>query len=221
MIKIYYHLAVMNDWRNITDFFFESVISSRLYEKCDSLDVVFVGSGEKPKFNYSDLSKINLTYGGELDAFEFPTLQKLWKECLDQDCDIFYFHSKGSSFDPIRWGHHEETIKRQYACRKYQKYSDVQSAYSHTRRWLRRCLIDRFEDCLMRLDANDVVCLAHKEKSRFFPSNFWWSKSSYVKSLGYPIMRKDRYDAEMWPFKEHARIDSIIGEADEYDLFLL
>lgn len=221
MIKLYYHLAMMNNWREITDFFFESVISSGLYDKCDSIDVVFVGSNGKPDFKFSGLGKINLIDGGELREFEFPTLQKLWEESLHNESSIFYFHSKGASFDRARWQDEKDIIKTQYAFRNYQSYRDVESAYAQTRRWLRRCLIDRFEDCLSCLDSCDVFCLKHKPNLRFFPSNFWWSKSSYVKSLGRPTIRKDRYDAEMWLFRDGVNVKSAIGRGDEYDLLML
>ena len=220
MIRIYYHLAVVNNWREITNFFFESLISSGLYEKCDSVSVVFVGSTERPEFDFSGLGKIKFFHGGDLDQFEFPTLQRLWEESFEHESHIFYFHSKVASFDQDKWDDQKDTIKRQYAARNYESHHDVKSAYSCTRRWLRRCLVEQFEHCLSYLEKHDIVCLKHNSNLKFFPSNFWWSKSSYIKSLGHPIMKKDRYDAEMWAFKEGVKVNSFIGKNDEYGLVM-
>lgn len=222
MIKLYYHLALINNWMEVTDFFFESVISSGLYEKCDSIEIIFVGSKDnEPKFKFSSLKKINIKYGGELNKFEFPTLKKLWEESFSCDSNIFYFHSKGVSFDEKRWDSQKDTIKKHYSSRNYKSYSDVKSAYFRTRYWLRRCLIEQFENCLSCLEEKDIVCLSHKSNLKFFPSNFWWSKSSYIQNLSSPVMKKDRYDAEMWTFKDGVKVHSFIGKNDEYKMFML
>jgi hypothetical protein len=219
MIKLFYHLALMNNWREVTRFFLESIVSSGLYDECSSFDVVFVGDGN-PTEEFSGLYKVKIEHGGGLDQFEFPTLKRLYQTAGSSDANLLYIHSKGVSFDVDRWNAESETIKRQYCGRRYETYEDVQSAYRSTRYWNRRAIIEGFRECVYFLDQNDVVCLKHTPHQKFVPSNFWWTKSSYVRGLGEPLIKNNRYDAEMWLVNQGARIKTIMGNRDEYGCVL-
>lgn len=216
MIKLFYHLALMNNWRDITRFFLDSIVSSGLYDRCSSFDVVFVGEGD-PLDEFSGLSKVSVCRGGNLEDFEFPTLKKLYESSsLSTDAFLLYLHSKGASFDLDRWNIDKETIIRQYRNRRYETYEDVQRAYRSTRYWNRRAIIEGHEDCVGFLGDNDIVCLKRRPDSMFIPSNMWWARSSYIRGLDPPSLKKDRYDADMWTVNRMARVKTIVGFDDEY-----
>jgi hypothetical protein len=222
MIKIYYHVAKINNWLQITKYFFNSILNCGLYQDSQEIKICLVGN------NLNDLNVLNLEnffkkYNKikifkfyDVLNYEFPTIQMLHDDAFLEDFSCLYFHSKGASFNLDRWNAEKEILKIQYAKRDYKNFEDVNRAYKYTRYWTRNLLIKNYKKCLDFLDSNDIVCLKKAHNENFIPINFWWSKSKYIRTLNRPRMIKDRYDAELWICKNKGKIKSFLNRIDEY-----
>lgn len=221
MIKVYYHLAKINNWKNITKYFFKTLINCGLYDECEEIKVGLVS--EKDEFSNKDFDFINnflklkIYKVGSLKDFELPTLEILYKDCMYENFKLLYFHTKGASFDLDNWNRNKETIKKQYKKRNYEKFEDVEKAYKYTRYWSNFFLIKNYKKCLNLLDNYDLVCLKKAHNENFIPVNFWWTNSEYIRSLKRPKFEKNRYDAEIWVCKnKEKKIKSFLEKVDEY-----
>lgn len=220
MIKIYYHIAKINNWSAITQYFFNSIFSSGLYDICNEIKIG-ISQNDQIKLNLSDLKfinypKIKICKFGKLLDYEFPTLQMLHEDSMLENFNLLYFHTKGASFDLEHWNSNKEVLKKQYFKRNYKKFEDVKKAYKYTRYWTKNFLIKNYKECLNLLEENDIVCLKKAHNENFIPINFWWSKSSYIKNLDQPKLIKDRYDAEIWVCKnKNKKIKSFLNRFDD------
>lgn len=221
MIKIYYHLAKINNWRKITEYFFKNLINYGLYDECNEIKIGCVS--EKNKFSNKDfdfisnLSKLKIYDVGLPSNFELPTLEILYKDCMYENFKLFYFHTKGASFNLSSWKNNKEIIKKQYNKRNYCKFEDVEKAYKYTRYWTNFFLIKNYKKCLDLLEECDLVCLKKAHNENFIPINFWWSNSNYIRSLKKPKLEKNRYDAEIWVCEnKQKKIKSFLEKIDEY-----
>lgn len=213
-------MAKMNNWKNITNYFFKCLFSSGLYDVCDEIKIGCVGEEEFTKYDLDFLlnfSKIKIYKLGNLSCFEIETLKLLYKDCCSKNFNLFYFHTKGASLSLESWKKNKDILKKQYHIRNYMKFEDVKKAYRCTRYWTKYFLINNYKNCLNLLNNSDIVCLKRSHNDKFIPINFWWSKSDYIRTLPFPEMTKDRYDAEMWVCKnKQKKITSFLGRVDEY-----
>lgn len=98
----------------------------------------------------------------EPNIFEGQTLSFMHKRCQEVDIDVLYIHSKG-----------------------------VANANVNTSNWrevLNYFMIKQWPRCVKNLENNDVVALKDARTfDKIVSGNFWWSKSSYIKTLPEPI----------------------------------
>ena len=116
------------------------------------------------KSRYPFVNILELRDTGNHNIYEGATLQYLYNSCLDKDITVLYFHSKGivSQSVPV----------------------------SCWRQILNHFLIKEWPICVKNIEREDidVVGLADKVSLPHTVSgNFWWSKSSYIRTRPNPL----------------------------------
>ena len=146
-----------------------------LMEKIKNFDVfekIFINNIGKPIQN--NFEKVELTnYSDDKLLFEIPTINKI-KQFSEQnpDCNILYIHTKGVSFPD-----------------DYQEEKD----------WVDMMLYFLLDfSCIKLLETYDTLgCNYDSSPKTHYAGNFWWAKSSYLKTLNL-IEGFNKNDAEMW-----------------------
>lgn len=107
--------------------------------------------------------------------FEFPTLKYMWNHCQTHDGSVLYLHTKGAT----RPGH----------------------PVDQWRQMMLHFCVKKWQHTLHHLYDHDAVgCnIQQQQDKNYFSGNFWWAKSSYIKTLPDPNRYvSNRIQAELW-----------------------
>jgi hypothetical protein len=167
---------------------------------------------KRPKIQFTH-KRICVIYSNDLESFDI-----IYKRILER---IYLFdHVIIHTTTPMNLSHPTVTI--QYTnpynyeletlnlIRNIVEYNDLEVLYINTKKikpcitdWVNMALyflLDKAEDCIRQLNDNDTVG-CNFEKTYYY-GNWWWSKSSYLKTLSYlPIIQKK--DALTWLCMNH------------------
>lgn len=159
----FYHVAAIGHWREIVSEQLGILSRAGFPGK---IHIGFVG----PKFEdgfirrIADVCSLDAEirhFGPELQQFEFPTLSWMHQYCQTAaDRPVLYFHSKGCSKPTWVW-----TMWRW-----------IMNAYA----------LMGWEESTTRLRRNNCSGFSWHASgfpSSYFPGNFWWARSSFVKQL--------------------------------------
>ena len=150
-----------------------------------SVHICYVGD-KNLAFTHTN-SKIILQHVSEnLDAYEVPTQQALWKyACENPTSKLLYLHTKGVGKEPNPCI--EDWIQ-------YMTYFSV----------------EKWRDALMKLDTYDTTGVdLLQEPTLHYSGNFWWAKASYLSTLPSPVefadlqqypnpLGSERHNQEFW-----------------------
>lgn len=165
-IKIFMHL---NDLPGAHELMSEQLSRLSEHELLETAETVFMCTNGN-ELNFYDAQNVMSEYrnvrfihtSNRTDLWEFPTLDLVKRNCeaADEEYNIFYFHLKGLS----RLGDNRVT---------------------DWRRFMEYWMIDHWRDCVNKLESGyDLVGTNIIEQPWLHSSgNFWWSKSSYIKTL--------------------------------------
>lgn len=108
---------------------------------------------------------------------ENHTLSKIYKDCLDNDQNVLYFHTKGITAD-LRFL--ENSL--------YPSDGDQYIKYYYWRQFLNWGVLRQWRCCLAALkDGASVVGPNFREYPEFhFSGGFWWSTSKHIRGLPDP-----------------------------------
>ncbi len=125
----------------------------------------------------------------DISRFEFPTIDMLREYSASNNCAVLYLHTKGVS----RTG---PSIDDWRACMLY---------------WM----VERWRECVDKLKGFDVVGYTRCERPLpHFQGNFWWAKSTYLRTLDDPRQIKfipsvanqgERHKCEFWILSKQGR----------------
>jgi hypothetical protein len=185
MIGIVYHAFLINDWKEIVLEQLSRLKKSGLYDKSDIIWITVNLNGIKEEeFNelVNEYPKINKSFHTNNTA-EFPGISKVRELCsLYPDLKILYFHTKG--------------VNNKYKI--YNQKEISQEKVSNIRAW-RECLeyflIDRWEECINKLDEFDNVGVTCN--NGWFWGNFWWSQPKHILKTR-EVGHWDRWSYEAW-----------------------
>jgi len=168
MVGIVYHTFLINDWKDIVSKQLLRLKNSGLYEKSDIIWVTINLNGhteEDFKEVVKDYSKLQLEFHVNNSA-EYPGIKKVRELCFEYpDLKILYFHTKGVN-------------------NKYKIYNEndiSEEKILNIKAWkecLEYFLIDRWEECLIKLDEYDNVGVTCN--NGWFWGNFWWSQPRHI-----------------------------------------
>lgn len=172
-IIIYYHIAELGEWENIVKEQLDQIHASGLYGRCQEIRVSFLG--EKHNIIKYIRGKVKLIYHSpNIKEYEHPTINSLlmFAQGCCQEHYILYIHTKGNS-----------------------RKNNI-----HVHNWRRMMmyyLVDNYQKCLPYLETYDTIgcnlrpargyyCKIKNETHNYhYSGNFWWSKTSYIKTLPY------------------------------------
>lgn len=166
----FYHVCMINHWKNIVKDQVKLILDSGLYERTDKILVGCVG---KDVDDLRDLlpEKFEIRFHDEnIQLYEIPTLQLLQDACVEDDFLLWYIHTKGA---------YSETKKSTvYLWRKIMEYFVIEK---HEQCYQ---VMDRCDAC--GIDLRHLAVHFHNAYSGHFwvfIGNFWWSKSQYIRKL--------------------------------------
>jgi hypothetical protein len=180
MIKIFFHVCMMDKYSEIEREILDLIQNSGLRNNCE-LNMVFVGDTDKILPFDEMIENLNYIKGGSIKDFEYPTLHQVWRTSCesDENHQILYLHTKGVS----------------------RNNSNVED----WRKMMTYFNIEKWEDRVKDLESCDVVgCNLSKGRQQgldatWFSGNFWWANSSYIKQLKDPnTWKSNRLMAEFW-----------------------
>jgi UDP-galactopyranose mutase len=189
-IRLFYHVAMMGSWKQVLAEQLETLNNSGILDVCKSVTAVCVGAEKDlPDMPYP----IKVVYGGELNKYEFPTLEKMHESAKRNPNDYYcYIHSKGVS--------------------KPQARSWLDSGWRQYMMW---GVIEQWRECIDSLNAghdiagvewyNNVIPCKTGGKPvdnchGFFAGNFFWASGKHLKTLPEveTLDSANRWNAEAW-----------------------
>lgn len=182
----YFHVALMHGLSGIivASEMHGRILQSGLYDATDSINVSIVGDAEHARilndYIFSRHKKYVVKFiNPNISLFEWPTFEQIYKDAQNSEHDIWYVHTKGVS-----------------NCR-----SDVPDWIQHNiRSWrgvMSYHIMERHRACKELLKEYDAVGpLYVVDGLQYFAGNFWWTKSSYIRTLKTPS--GTRNEAETW-----------------------
>lgn len=167
----FYHVCLVENWKNIVKSQVKRILKSGLYDKTDRIYTSCLGQGKHelrrilpPKFEI-------LIHNPNIKLAEIPILQSMQNYAKNNEFFAWYIHTKGVISG--RWNVH----------------------VNNWRTMMEYFIIDRHDRCLKIIQRPDCdACgievrtdcwdnLVHVKHKPFFLGNFWWSKSEYLKIL--------------------------------------
>jgi hypothetical protein len=125
---------------------------------------------------YPFVDIVDVRDSGLPNLFEGQTLKLLWDSSQIDDFDLLYFHTKGVV-----------SATPQVAC-----WREILNHYC----------INEWAKCVRLLEDYDIVGVKdiHSDINNTLSGNFWWAKSSYIRTLPDPLLTntQDRYYYEHW-----------------------
>jgi hypothetical protein len=172
-IYIYFHICTINTWREIVTHMLNKIKESGLYNEVKEIRCVVLGEYNKDDEIWND-PKINVIYTTtDSSQYERPTLNRIYEHSKIEDFNVLYLHSKGVTKPGNLF---------------VQDWNDFMLYFDVT----------LYNFCIKVLDTHDAVGvnLRHDPKLHF-SGNFWWSRSSHIKTLE-PCIDMDYFAPEMW-----------------------
>lgn len=159
-------------------------LDSGLYDATEKINLTILGDLNQTNtlvdYIFSRYNKYHFRFlSRDLELFEWPTLSAIYDDAKKSDFDLWYVHTKGVS-----------------NCRP-----DVPSWIQHNLRSWRGVMsyyvIKQHEHCKRMLNSGiDAAGPLFVSDPPYFAGNFWWSKSSHIKTLALP--KGSRNEAEGW-----------------------
>jgi len=172
--KLYYHFYIPNTpsfWELLLYEQLDCVEGSELYHYCE-VEICVSSNQENYKklqeniksYSFLKSSWFDTNIGENKNHYEGTTLLKLYDECDSYD-NVGYIHSKGMT----------SLSKQVNRWRKVLEYG----------------VIEKWNDNINALNKGyDVSGIIWSQAIYHFGGNFWWARSSYIKTLPRPVIKK-------------------------------
>jgi hypothetical protein len=196
----FYHICMINNWEAIVSEQVKSIVQHGLYNKTNQIMVGCLGSlACKAKLKRMLPRRFKIVFHSEnIDLYEIPTLQYLHTHSQKEDFITWYIHTKG-----VFSGHTRK------------KYINV---IKNWRKMMEYFVIEKHQTCLNQIQSpecdacgtearycgfpiEETLTTSYSPPAYHFAGNFWWSKSSHIKTLPnlyhkWLELDKSRYVAE-------------------------
>ena len=195
-INIYINVAIVGNVNQILENLVNSIIKGGLYSACNKIYLVCNGDMNQISLNLN-IPKIEvIDANSDISKCEFPTLDKIWNDCQEDDITVLYLHTKGVT----KPGYQQITDWTEYL------------SYFNIDKWQDRIFeLNSFDCSGVNLNGNpddinqDPSTWGFGKAPLHYSGNFWWSKSSHIKNLPNPTnwlpdnnYLRWRVMAEMW-----------------------
>lgn len=162
-----------------------SIILNKLELLDITYEIVIVHDSNFDSSLFKNIYDLNLRFVlSDDNLYEYPALRTLWLDSQNDEFYGLYLHTKGAS---------------------KVKYNELQNSVA----WMEYMMfgvLDNLKSCIKHL--NEGADLVGSMWYNHFKGNFFWFKSSYIKTLldPYHFTITDRFNAEYWismPFDSH------------------
>jgi hypothetical protein len=180
MKKILYYHIFLNDystWGHIFMEQFKLLEDVGLLHQFETVKVTAIADDEDKLRSFMQL--ISTFRKVELDVFmnspdaENVMSRKMWQDSQEEDFYMLYLHSKGIT-----------------SVENHLKNGDPQvfKNYYYWRHFLNWGVVEKWKDCVVELlTGHDLAGVNYfNEPAPHFSGNFWWAKSSYIRTLPDP-----------------------------------
>jgi len=194
ILGFWHNAIILPSWEIILLDQYKELCKSGLLDATSKIHLHTVGTLDKNVIpgEIRNCSKIICTFSESLTEYEFPTLNLLKQECMNEDdgTNIWYIHIKGASYAGIpHTTCFSSFADNVWAWRKYMEYF----------------VIENWRECVKALLENDIAGTQWISKWYWlhFSGNFWWAKAKYINGLPniyefYNDVGQDRHLAEFW-----------------------
>ena len=172
---IYFHICCINNWISIVDQLYTNIKKSGLYDIVDEIRCGVLGNCDLSIELFNDPKVKIVAQSLDIGLYETISVNKLHEDALSEDFYALYIHSKGVRYNGTR----PNVID-------WVNFLTYFNIYKH-----KEC-IELLKNTCECVGVNLVaVPTVH------YSGNFWWSKSSYIKTL--KPCYYDNYNApEFW-----------------------
>jgi hypothetical protein len=186
--KLYYHFYIPDTpshWELLLYEQLDCIEGSGLHRHCE-VEICVSSNQENYKKLKENIKSYSFLKSSWFDTFiennknhyEGATLLKLYDECKNY-LNVGYIHSKG--------------------------ITNLTKSTNKWRKTLEYAIIEKYQDNFEALKNNyDVSGIFWMQSNLHFSGNFWWAKSSYIKTLPRPIIedwRLHSYNDDFWKSK--------------------
>jgi len=183
-VFIVYHCFLVKKWKELVIKQLARLESSGLLARADKLYCVVIDQNNNKQEFLDIISKypnIEAEFFKDNDC-EFQSITKVWQLGQYNDCKVLYFHTKG--------------VFNDYVSVDGTEISDLKVKTVRDWRMLMEYFcIDKWDENLQRLDSVDMV--GTNCTRNWWWGNFWWARSSYLKTLELPT-KSSRWGYEAW-----------------------
>ena len=212
-----YHIFCDKDWQNMVAMQIKHLKDSGLFAVTDKLYVSIIARSNE------DISELHRIVGDDEKLvvvadereplkFEYPALQFIRRKCIEEDCLVYYFHTKGITYQNF------STTDR--------KFNNFKRNIESWRLMMEYFLFDKWKVAVNLLSGSKV---AQSDGPQHIPAagerfdvygcyrfppppmqyylyagNFWWTRGEYVRALpdfDESRFSSDRFFAEEWLFR--------------------
>lgn len=231
-----YHIYCDKDWQRMVSIQLQHLKDSGLFAATSKLFVSIIARCD------DDVEQLRSIVGDDKleivsdsrdpRKFEYPALQFLRKKCIEEDCLVYYFHTKGITYQNFT------TNDR--------KFNGFKRNIEAWRQMMEYFLFDKWKVAVNLLSGGKLADgdgPQHKPfagerydvygcyrfppppmKYYLYAGNFWWARALYVRTLpdfDESRMADDRFFAEEWLFRGNPKSFSAFDTlADIYCVYM-
>lgn len=192
-----YHVFCAEGWEELVPLQIERLKQSGLAARTKTLLVSCIyrraDDVEKLRKMLEGISHEMVACTPDASQYEYPALDAAYAKAREEDCLIYYFHTKGVSYHgPQKSDRHWLYFKK-----KVEAWREVME-YFNIDKW-------RVAANVLTGGHDTYGCLRYPPKPATFTmyaGNFWWASAAYLRTLRplTPEKREDRMLAETWIF---------------------
>ena len=199
-----YHVYCVEGWQRLVKRQVENLKNNGLL---DATQRLFVSCISKNKSDIDELRRIIgsekmevVSFTDDARRYEYPALEKVLDLCRENDCLVYYFHTKGISYQCVNTSD-----------RLFLGFQDKIEAW---REMLEYFVFAKWRVAVNTLnDGYDLYgCYRWPPRDyKMFSGNFWWINSNYGKRLpdfDEAVIETNRFYSEVWPMSHDGRVFS-------------
>ena len=208
-----YHIMLGHGWQSLAQAQFRSLKSSGLLDASNKL---FVSCITTEHGNEQDLKAVLNSQKVEIISstdnqkrYEYPALEFIKQLCDSEDCFVYYFHSKGISYQAID---SSDRLFRSF-CRKIVAWREM----------LEYFIFNKWHVAVNVLATEYDTYSAYRWPPRnytMYSGNFWWATAEHIRRLSAfntSVIESNRFYSEVWLFeKKHRQFSAFDTIADLY-----
>lgn len=208
-----YHVYCAHGWHRLVSAQLETLRESGLLAATRKLFVSIIAPREEDVevfLRLADSDKVELVaIHQDPSRYEYPALEHLWRVAKREDCLLYYFHSKGISYQSV------ETDDRLYRSflRKITAWREM----------LEYFVFEKWQVAVNVLSAGYDTYGCYQWPPRgytMYSGNFWWVTSDYARrlpSFDPAVISRDRFYSEVWLYQlPHRAFSAFETIADLY-----